>query len=114
VTERDLVRRYSRDTPLENFASHPLVTVQPTTTIKKAVEVMLKNKIRKLPIVDASDTAVGIVTVTDLAIFLLSNRKSDLTTSILRAVSRGKGPMCDSCNSTTEIQCAIIVIGSCA
>ena len=104
VTERDLVRRYSRDTSLENLASHPLITVEPTTTIKKAVEVMLKNKIRKLPVVDASDIVVGIVTVTDLAMFLLSNRKPDLTSSILRAVSRGKGPRCDSCNSAIEIQ----------
>jgi CBS-domain-containing membrane protein len=65
---------------------------------------MLKNKIRKLPIVDANEAVVGIVTVTDLAMFLLPTRKHDLTSSILRAVSRGKGPRCDSCNSTTEIQ----------
>jgi CBS domain-containing protein len=104
VTERDLVRRYSRDTPLENLASHPLITAQPTTTVEKAVETMLKNKVRKLPIVDARDTVIGIITVTDLAMFLLPTRKPDLTSSILRAVSRGKGPRCDSCNSTFEIQ----------
>jgi CBS domain-containing protein len=104
VTERDLVRRYSRETPLESLASLPLITAQPATTVEKAVEIMLKNKIRKLPIVDSSDRVVGIVTVTDLAMFLLPTRKLGLTSSILRAVSRGKGPRCDSCNSTTEIQ----------
>jgi CBS domain-containing protein len=104
VTERDLVRRYSRNTLLENLASQPLITVEPTTTIEKAVEIMLKNKIRKLPIIDANKAVVGIVTVTDLAMFLLPTRKPGLTSSILRAVSRGKGPRCDSCNSTTEIQ----------
>lgn len=104
VTERDLVRRYLRETPLESLASLPLITAQASTTIEKAVEIMLKNKIRKLPIVDSNDIVVGIVTVTDLAIFLLPTRKHGLTSSILRAVSRGKGPRCDSCNSTTEIQ----------
>lgn len=104
VTERDLVRRYHRDTLLESLASHPLVTAKPTTTVEKATELMLKNKIRKLPIVDENKEVRGIVTVTDLGKFLLSTRRPGLTFSILRAISRGKGPRCDACNSETEIQ----------
>lgn len=104
VTERDLVRRYSRNTLLENLASHPLITAGSSTTVESAVEIMLKNKIRKLPIVDANETIMGIVTVTDLAMFVMPTRKAGLTSSILRTVSRGKGPRCDSCNSTIEIQ----------
>jgi CBS domain-containing protein len=104
VTERDLVRRYFRDTLLERLASHPLVTANPTTTIEKVAELMLKNKIRKLPIVDENKEVRGIVTVTDLGKFLLSTRRPGLTFSILQAISRGKGPRCDSCNSETEIQ----------
>ena len=65
---------------------------------------MQKNRIRKRPIVEANEAVVGILTVTDLAMFRLPTSKPDLTSSILRAVSRGKGPRCDSCNSTTEIQ----------
>jgi CBS domain-containing protein len=104
VTERDLVRRYFRDTLLESLASHPLITVEPTTTVEKAAEIMLKNKIRKLPIIDENNTIAGIVTVTDLGMFLLPTRRPGLTLSILQAISRGKGPRCDSCNSETEIQ----------
>ena len=59
---------------------------------------MLKNKIRKLPIVDVNETIVGIITVTDLAMFLLPISKPGLTSLLLRTVSRGKGPRCDSCN----------------
>lgn len=103
VTERDLVRCYSRNTLLENLASHPLITTEPATTIEKAVEIILKNKIHKLPIVDGNQAVVGMVTITELAMFLLPTRKPGSTSSILRAVSRGKGPRCDSCNSTTEI-----------
>jgi CBS domain-containing protein len=104
VTERDLVRRYFRDTLLESLASHPLITAEPTTTVEKAAEIMLKNKIRKLPIVNENNIVAGIVTVTDLGMFLLSTRRPGLTLSILQAISRGKGPRCDSCNSETEIQ----------
>ena len=104
VTERDLVRRYFRDTLLERLASHPLVTAKPTTTVEKVAELMLKNKIRKLPIVDENKEVIGIVTVTDLGKFLLSTRRPGLTLSILQAISRGKGPRCDVCNSETEIQ----------
>jgi CBS domain-containing protein len=104
VTERDLVRRYFRDTLLESLASHPLITAEPTTTVEKAAEIMLKNKIRKLPIVNENNMVAGIVTVTDLGMFLLSTRRPGLTLSILQAISRGKGPRCDSCNSETEIQ----------
>src|ERR687887_210400 len=108
VTERDLVRRYFRDTLLERLASHPLVTAKPTTTVEKVAELMLKNKIRKLPIVDETNKLltglIGIITVTDLAKFLLPTRRLGLTLSVLKAISRGKGPTCDSCNSETEIQ----------
>lgn len=104
VTERDLVRRYSRSTILESLASHPLIAADPSTTVEKVVQIMLKNKVRKLPITDESNTIVGIVTVSDLAMFLLPISNSDLMSSVLKAVSRGKTPACDSCNSQTEIQ----------
>ncbi len=61
ITERDLVRGlakreevYFRATLLESFASHPLITTKPTTTVEEAAEVMFKNKIRRLPIVNES------------------------------------------------------------
>jgi CBS domain-containing protein len=104
VTERDLIRRYFRDTLLESLASRPLITTEITTTVDGAAEIMLKNEIRKLPIIDENDLIAGIVTVTDLATFLSPTRRPGLTLSILRAISRGREPKCDSCNSTTEVQ----------
>ena len=104
VTERDLIRRYFRESLLESLASRPLITAETTTTVDKAAEIMLKNEIRKLPIIDEKNLIVGIVTVTDLATFLSPTRRPGLTLSILRAISRGREPKCDSCNSTTEVQ----------
>ncbi len=49
VTERDLIRRYFRNTTLENLASRPLITADYNTTVEQAVEIMLKNNVRKLP-----------------------------------------------------------------
>jgi CBS domain-containing protein len=118
VTERDLIRRYYRDMLLESLASHPHITTEPTTTVEKAAEIMLKNKIRKLPIIDESNPiTIGIVTVSDLATFLSPTRRPGLTLSILRAISRGREPRCDSCNSTTEVQwcdsCNRFMCGTC-
>jgi len=97
ITERDLVRGlgkreelYFRATLLESFASHPLITTKPTTTVEEAAEVMFKNKIRRLPIVNEYGLVVGIVTVTDLALYLSPTRRPGLTQSVLRAISRGR------------------------
>lgn len=98
VTERDLIRKigkkdiYFRDILLEHLASRPLITTETQVTVEDAVQIMLKNKIRKLPIVNASNKkqVVGIVTVTDLAMFLSPTRRPGLALSILRAISRGR------------------------
>jgi CBS domain-containing protein len=97
ITERDLVRGlgkreelYFRATLLESFASRPLITTKPTTTVEEAAEVMFKNKIRRLPIVNEYGLVVGMVTVTDLAMHLSPTRRPGLTQSVLRAISRGR------------------------
>jgi CBS domain-containing protein len=98
VTERDLIRRigkkdiYFRDILLEHMASRPLITAEMQVTVEEAAQIMLKNKIRRLPIVNADNNkqVVGIVTVTDLAMFLSHTRRPGLALSILRAISRGR------------------------
>jgi CBS domain-containing protein len=97
ITERDLVRGlakreelYFRATLLESFSSHPLITARLTTTIEEAAEVMFKNKIRRLPIINESNLVAGIVTVTDLAMCLSPTRRPGLALSILHAISRGR------------------------
>ena len=98
VTERDLIRRigkkdiYFRDILLEHMASRPLITAEMQVTVEEAAQIMLKNKIRRLPIVNAGNKkqVVGIVTVTDLAMFLSPTRRPGLALSILRAISRGR------------------------
>ena len=70
VTERDVVRRILKDSrviqePVKQVMSKPVITASPDSTVQEALEIMLKNKIRQLPVVQGS-SLVGIVTDKDL------------------------------------------------
>ncbi len=75
VTERDIVKQMvkARDAlkkPLKQLVSKSLITAKPNTSIQEAFETMLKNKIRRLPVVDGPNL-VGIVTENDLMRWVL-------------------------------------------
>jgi CBS domain-containing protein len=52
--------------PVSRAASHPLVTIEPTATIGKAVRRMREEKIKKLAVVSDLDLQ-GVLTVSDVA-----------------------------------------------
>lgn len=94
ITERDIVRRlgvgdeqFFRDARLGDVCSHPLIVAEPNLTVGEAVDIMVKNKIHKLPVVGRGKL-LGIVTIKDLAKFLSPPRTPSITLSVLRAVSR--------------------------
>lgn len=95
VTERDIVRGFGskdiafKDVKLEDLASCPLIAAEPGLTVEEAAEIMIENKIRKLPVVGAG-RLLGMVTTTDLAAFLSPSRRPALALSVLRAISRGR------------------------
>ena len=70
ITERDIVREITKsfdylDRKLLETAKRPVITVEPKTPLWEAFALMLKNKIRRLPIVK-NGKLVGIVTERDL------------------------------------------------
>jgi CBS domain-containing protein/acyl dehydratase len=75
LTESDLVdfvatgddpgTRYVRD-----IFSRELITAQPEMSIQEAVELLVANDIRRLPVCDGNGQLVGIVTTTDLSYYL--------------------------------------------
>ena len=75
VTERDLVRKVcakilpSNQVLIKEIMSKPIITGKPDLEPEVAVQRMLNNKVRRLPIVE-DDRLVGIVTITDLAKYL--------------------------------------------
>lgn len=72
VTERDLIERticehrIPEDTKIEEIMSSDVKTIHALETIEKAIQIMMENNIKKLPVV-VSEGIVGIITVTDIS-----------------------------------------------
>lgn len=67
VTNRDLRFQDNPDTPIrEVMTSENLITVGPKTTITEATEVLRRHRIEKLPVVDADNRLVGLITYRDI------------------------------------------------
>lgn len=74
-TERDVATRVSkgqnlRTMMLKKAMSKPLVTVPPDTEIWHAVELMIRDDLRRLPVIE-NDKLVGMVTERDVVYWLL-------------------------------------------
>ena len=75
ITERDVVKiigsieLFSPEVPMRPFMSSPLVTGSSDTTLSKAIEIMSKKNIRRLPITDKGsvrEKLLGIITEKDI------------------------------------------------
>jgi CBS domain-containing protein len=75
ITERDVVKiigsieLFSPEVPMRPFMSSPLVTGSSATTLSKAIEIMSKKNIRRLPITDKDsvrEKLLGIITEKDI------------------------------------------------
>jgi CBS domain-containing protein len=72
LTERDLLERVlekcknPRETKISEIMTKDVIVGQPDMELCEATRIMMKNKVKKLPIVEKSHL-VGIVTVTDIA-----------------------------------------------
>ena len=89
ITERDLVRRVLAERlPLETRVSEvmskPLITVEPDSPLSSAAKLMVKNKIRRLPVAEGS-RLVGIIVASDFAQHL---SKDTVTEEVLDVVAR--------------------------
>ena len=89
VTERDIVRRVVAKTKpgttkVSEVMSTPLITISPDASVKEAARMMVKYRIRRLPVLK-EHKLVGILVVSDFARHL---GKKSLTESILEAIWR--------------------------
>lgn len=93
VTERDFVRRalaknLPLDTEVSEIMSKPLTIIDPDASIREAARLMVKNKIRRLPVV-RENQLVGIIAASDFARQL---SKKSITEQILEAMARYPPP----------------------
>jgi len=83
VTERDILKRVvakRRDpaaTKLREIMSKPLVAVTPETTVTGAARMMIKQNIKKLPVI-TGDHLEGVLSLTDLIPLLKEHNITDL------------------------------------
>ncbi len=89
VTERDFVRRVvARRSPLDikvsEIMSKPLITIDPDAPIQEAARKMVKNRIRRLPVLKAHKL-VGMIVASDFARHL---SKKTLTEILLESIWR--------------------------
>jgi CBS domain-containing protein len=72
VTERDLVERVcltnlnASDVLIEDIMSSPLITIMAYDSVDTASRVMVSNKIKRLPVLEADGRIVGVISVADL------------------------------------------------
>lgn len=80
VTERDLVRRIcatdkiSSRVKVQEIISSPVKTVNNDTSISEAADIMVRNKIRHLLVINKEDKRpIGIVSATDIVAYVREN-----------------------------------------
>lgn len=66
---------------VDEIMSTPLITVSADKTVGDAAHMMVKHKVRRLPVVDASHKVIGIVTVRDL--LTVSNELNELLADLI-------------------------------
>jgi signal-transduction protein with cAMP-binding, CBS, and nucleotidyltransferase domain len=82
ITERDIVRRVisnNKDpnhTKATEIMSKPLITIEANTYVYDVTVKMVKNKIRRLPVVEGK-TLSGIVTITDIIKYFHEKNKEN-------------------------------------
>lgn len=79
VTEKDFVHKIcargknSQDIAIGEIMSSPIATTTPSATIEGAADLMLRNKVRHLLVVDKERKPLGVIGPTDLNKFLRAN-----------------------------------------
>lgn len=80
VTERDYARkvvllgRSSRDTPVRDIMSAPVMYVGPENTNEQCMALMTENRLRHLPVID-NDRLLGMLSIGDLVKNIISEQR---------------------------------------
>lgn len=80
ITERDYARkvilmsRSSKETPVRDIMTTPVMYVRPDQTSEECMVLMTKNRVRHLPVMD-DGTLIGIISIGDLVKDVISEQK---------------------------------------
>jgi len=87
---------------VNDIMSTPLITVSADKTAGDAAKMMVKHKVRRLPVVDDNSKVIGIVTVRDL--LAVSNEENDLLMDLIE-INREEmvdPGMCGRCSQMSD------------
>lgn len=73
ITERNVLTAVAEGKdpetmPIENIMTKKVITITPDKPVEEAVDLMVKNKIKKLPVVGEGNKLVGIITASDIIV----------------------------------------------
>lgn len=91
VTDRDLAIKVvaegldPKNTPVQNVMTTGVVSCRPDDNINDAIALMEQHQVRRIPIVDSSDTLVGIIAQADIATRLEAPKK---TAEVVESISQ--------------------------
>lgn len=83
-SERDYARKIvlqgkaSHDTHVNEIMTKTVITVQSVDSLEQCMELMSKNKIRHLPVVD-NDKVAGIISIGDVVMAIIETQKETIT-----------------------------------
>jgi len=96
-TERDLVnrvvaRRLNPDrTQLRDVMTEAVETVRAETSVDEALDIMVRNRFRHLPIVDSEEKVIGIASMSHLLMRQNASAKADVETLAAYVTAGGPG-----------------------
>lgn len=76
LTKRDNIAPFPRGHEAQHLMTPAPIKLNTETTLGEAVDILLENKIRSLPVVDHNGVAMGIVTPYDFLIWLREQSKN--------------------------------------
>lgn len=96
VTEWDLARRVvvrgasPATTKVGDVVTTPIIVISPDAKIEEALNIMTRNRVRRLPVVNTREGLTGIVGVADIARALAE--KAGYTSSLITAMTKESPP----------------------